>query len=67
MENDDVKRLYRSRKTRVLGGVCGGLGDYLKIDPVLLRVLWAVTIIFGGIGLLAYLIAWLVIPEEPAT
>jgi phage shock protein C len=65
MDNNDVKRLYRSRTIRVLGGVCGGLGVYLKVDPVLLRVLWAVTFIFGGLGLLAYLIAWLIIPEEP--
>ncbi len=63
---EQVKKLYRSAKNRVLGGVCGGLGDYLNVDPVLLRVLWAVFFFFGGMGLLAYIIAWIIMPEEPA-
>lgn len=63
---EEVKRLYRSTKNRVIGGVCGGLGDYLNVDPVLLRVLWAVFFFVGGMGLLAYIIAWIVMPERPA-
>ena len=62
---EPIKRLYRSAKNRVIAGVCGGLGDYLGVDPVLLRVLWAVFFLAGGAGLLAYIIAWIIIPEEP--
>jgi phage shock protein C len=56
--------LRRSRDDRVLGGVCGGIGRYLGIDPVLVRVAFAVLVIGLGSGILAYLIACLVIPEE---
>jgi phage shock protein PspC (stress-responsive transcriptional regulator) len=61
----EEKRVYRSRTDRVLGGVCSGLGKYLGLDPVLLRVLWAIAFFVGGAGLLAYIIAWIIIPEEP--
>lgn len=61
----ETKRLYRSRSSRILGGVCGGLGDYLNIDPVIVRVIWAILFFAAGAGLLAYLIAWIIIPEEP--
>lgn len=62
---EEVKRLFRSRKDRVIGGVCGGIGEYLKVDPVLIRVVWAVLFFAGGMGLLAYIIAWIIMPEEP--
>jgi len=65
METMEPKRLYRSRPDRVLGGVCGGIGKYFNIDPVLVRVVWAVSFFAGGVGLLAYIIAWIIIPEEP--
>ncbi len=61
----ETKRLFRSKIDRVLGGVCGGLGKYFNIDPVLVRVLWAVSFFVGGVGLLGYIIAWIIIPEEP--
>ncbi|MBL7139062.1 MAG: PspC domain-containing protein [Bacteroidales bacterium] len=64
---EQVKKLYRSTKNRVLGGVCGGLGEYLNVDPVLLRVLWAVFFFFGGMGLLAYIIAWIIMPEDTSS
>lgn len=60
----EPKRLYRSKSDRVLGGVCAGLGNFFTIDPVLVRVLWAVSFFIGGVGLLAYLVAWIIIPEE---
>ena len=61
-----IKRLYRSRKDRVLGGVCGGIAQYLEVDPVVVRLMWAIgTLISMGVGLLAYIIAWVIIPEEP--
>ncbi len=61
----EPKRLYRSKYDRVLGGVCAGLGNFFTIDPVLVRVLWAVSFFVGGVGFLAYIIAWIIIPEEP--
>lgn len=61
-----IKRLYRSRKERVLAGVCGGIGQYLGIDPVIIRLLWVIfTLLSMGFGLLLYLAAWLIVPEEP--
>lgn len=59
------KRLVRPREGRKLAGVCAGLGEYFDIDPTLIRVLWLLAVVFGGTGILAYIIAWIVMPEEP--
>lgn len=56
-------RLYRSRKKRVIGGVCAGLGDYLNIDPIIVRILMVILTIANGVGLLLYIILWIVVPE----
>jgi phage shock protein PspC (stress-responsive transcriptional regulator) len=56
--------LRRSRGDRKLAGVCGGLGDYLGIDPIILRIAVVVLAIFGGTGLVLYVAGWLLIPEE---
>lgn len=61
------KRLYRSYTDKMLGGVCGGLGEYFDIDPVIIRVLFVVAVLFGGGGILAYIILWIVIPQKPFT
>ena len=61
----EPKRLFRSRKDRILGGVCGGIGNYFNLDPVLVRVIWAVSFFVFGAGFLAYIIAWIIVPEEP--
>ena len=62
----EVKRLYRSRERRVIFGICGGLGDYFKLDPVLIRLIWLLLSFFsGGAGFLVYLVLVFVIPEEP--
>ncbi len=58
------KKLYRSKKERILGGVCGGLGEYFDIDPSLIRLIWLLIFFMGGSGLLIYIICWIVIPEE---
>ncbi len=58
------KKLYRSRTDSVIGGVCGGLAEHFNIDPVIVRVLTVVSIFFGGFGLIAYLILWLVVPLQ---
>ena len=65
-----MKELKRSRTDRMIAGVCGGIGEYLDIDPNVIRLIWVVVTIFtAGTGILAYLLAWLIIPEEgaPAT
>ncbi len=58
------KRLYRSQEKKVIAGVCGGLGDYLDIDAVIIRIIIILLTIFHGMGLLAYIILWIVIPKE---
>lgn len=60
-----TKRLYRSRKNRMLGGVAGGLADYFDIDPVIVRVLFVITVLGWGTGVLVYVILWVVVPEIP--
>ncbi len=59
------KKIYRSRTNSMIAGVCGGLGEYLNIDPTILRVVAVLLIFADGIGLLAYLIGWVVIPRRP--
>lgn len=59
-----VKLLRRSADDRIIGGVCAGLGRYWNVDPVVLRVVFAVSLLLGGIGLFAYLALWLLVPEE---
>ena len=65
-ENGEIKKLYRSRKDRVLGGVCGGLAEYLEMDSTVVRLLWAISVLVFGFGFLLYLIALFVIPNNPA-
>jgi phage shock protein C len=62
------KRLYRSERDRVVAGVAGGLADYLGWNPTIVRLLWLLAFIPGGIpGLLPYLVCWLVVPSESRT
>jgi len=60
-----IKRLYRSGNERVLGGVCGGVAEYLNIDPTIVRLLWILFVFAFGAGILFYLIAWLIMPRNP--
>jgi phage shock protein C len=61
-----TRRLYRSRTDTVLGGVAAGLAHYLNADPALVRIAWAILVpITSGAAFLAYIVAWIVIPEEP--
>ena len=60
------KKLYRSMENRKIAGVCGGLGEYFDIDPVLIRVVWILFMLAGGTGILAYILAWVIIPDQPA-
>ena len=58
------KRLYRSKKNKIIAGVCAGIGEYFEVDPVLIRLLWVIFALMGGSGILAYIIAWIIIPKE---
>ncbi|MGO9222100.1 MAG: PspC domain-containing protein [Streptosporangiaceae bacterium] len=59
------KVLLRARDGRMLAGVCAGIADYFGLDVTLVRVIWAVvSVITGGAGVLAYLVAWIIIPDE---
>jgi phage shock protein PspC (stress-responsive transcriptional regulator) len=60
----DLRALRRSRDDRMIGGVCGGLGRYTRVDPIIFRIVLAALAIFGGVGLLLYALAWLLMPEE---
>ncbi len=61
----EAKKLYRSRTDRVFFGVCGGLAEYFDMDSTLVRLIAVILVIWGGVGILAYIIAAMVIPEEP--
>ncbi len=60
------KRLFKSKKNRMIAGVCGGIGEYFDVDPTLIRLLWALITLFSlGAGVIAYIIACIIIPEKP--
>ncbi|MBK7630073.1 MAG: PspC domain-containing protein [Ignavibacteriales bacterium] len=59
------KKLYRSVTDKMLGGVCGGLAEYFSIDPVIVRLIFVLAVIFGGSGIIAYIILWIIIPQKP--
>jgi len=59
------KRLYRSKRERVFAGVCGGIAEYLDVDPTLIRLAWFIFILMAGTGILAYFVAMIIIPENP--
>jgi len=59
-----AKKLRRSSDNKVLGGVCGGIGEFLGVDPVWLRLAFVVISFFGGVGVIAYGLAWLLLPDS---
>ena len=59
------KRLYRSRRDVIIAGVCGGIAEYFDVDPTIVRLIAVVLVLGWGSGLLAYLIAVLIIPKNP--
>jgi phage shock protein C len=61
------KKLTRSRRDKKIAGVCGGFADYLDLDVTLVRIIWLMLAFFGGWGIFGYIIAWIVMPEEPLT
>ncbi|MCY4538488.1 MAG: PspC domain-containing protein [Chloroflexi bacterium] len=64
MNINTKKRLYRSRADRRFAGVCGGIADYLAVDPTIVRIIWVLFAIAGGPGVVLYIILAAIIPEE---
>ncbi len=58
------RRVYLSDTNRKIAGVCGGLGEYFGIDPTVIRILWVLSVFLDGLGLIAYIIAWIVMPRR---
>jgi phage shock protein C len=61
----EYKKLYRCRENRIIGGVCGGLGKYLGVDPTAIRLIYIILALWFGFGILAYIIFLILVPEEP--
>lgn len=59
-----MKKLYRSKTDRMLAGVCGGIAEFFHIDSTIVRLIWALLSLFGGAGILIYIIAAIIIPNE---
>jgi phage shock protein C len=60
---EEPRKLYRSQTQRMLAGVCGGLAEYFNIDATVIRVLFLILAVFGGSGLVLYLVLWIVVPD----
>ncbi|MCG5217737.1 PspC domain-containing protein [Streptosporangium soli] len=63
-ENTNVKKLRRTRRGRVIAGVCSGVGDYIGVDANIIRIALAIATFFGGLGVGIYAIGWLLLPDE---
>lgn len=59
-----MKKLYKSNSQKMIAGVCGGIAEYLNLDPTLVRLVFVAISLLGGSGLLAYIIAAIIMPEE---
>ena len=64
-EPTQPKRIYRSRDEKMLAGVCGGVAEYMDMDPTIIRLLWAGSVIFAGFGIIMYILATIIVPIEP--
>jgi phage shock protein C len=60
---DEPRKLYRSQSQRMIAGVCGGLADYFNVDATLIRVLFLLLTVFGGSGLVIYVVMWIIVPD----
>ena len=64
-EKNMSNRLYKSNTNKMIDGVCGGLAEYFNVDPTLVRLAWVVVCALGGSGILAYIVAAVIIPRNP--
>jgi phage shock protein PspC (stress-responsive transcriptional regulator) len=60
-----VKKLHRVYGSKKIAGVCAGLGEYFDLDPLLFRLLFVISVFFGGVGLIVYVLLWIMVPETP--
>ncbi len=60
------KKLYKIEEGKMLDGVCGGIAEYANIDPTVVRVIWAIVSLWGGIGVLAYIACAIIMPRKPS-
>ncbi len=60
-----ARKLYRSTEDKKIAGVCGGLGDYFDIDPTIIRLIWVSMVLAFGTGIVAYILAWIIVPVIP--
>ncbi len=66
MSNTNYKKLYRTHEGRLLFGVCSGLSAYFQVDPTIIRVLFIILALFGGPGIILYILMAIFVPNEPA-
>ncbi len=64
-DSSEPKKLWRSRTDKRIAGVCGGLGEYFRMDSVLIRIIFVIFFLAGGAAFIAYVIIWLLVPLEP--
>jgi phage shock protein C len=64
-KKEELKRLYRSKKEKMIAGICGGIAEYMNVDPTVIRLLWVLFSLLGGSGIIAYIICWIIIPINP--
>jgi phage shock protein C len=60
---DEPRKLYRSQNQRMIAGVCGGLAEYFNVDATLMRVLFLLLAVFGGSGIVIYIVMWIIVPD----
>ena len=66
MAQNQPKILYRSRDNKLIAGVCGGIAEYFGVDPTIVRLIGVLLLLAEGIGVLLYIVAWIIIPENPS-
>jgi phage shock protein C len=64
-KHESYKRLYRSRTDKYIAGVCGGIAEYWRVDPVWIRLIAVLLIFASGIGIILYVVAWIIVPKNP--
>ncbi len=62
-----AKQLFRSKTNCKIAGVCGGLGEFFDTDPIFFRAIFLVSAFFGGLGLIIYIVLWILMPEAPSS
>jgi phage shock protein PspC (stress-responsive transcriptional regulator) len=60
---EEARKLYRSQTQRMIAGVCGGLAEYFNLDATLMRVLFLLLAVFGGSGIVIYIVMWIIVPD----